>query len=340
MREAMLWEPLPEGAVVCNLCAHRCKINEGKFGICTVRFNEGGKLITAVDDTVCAAHVDPIEKKPFFHFMPGSRSFSVATVGCNMRCKHCQNWEISQYPKDKARRGEIFGEKVTPEQVVAAAVRTDSATIAYTYTDPVIFMELAYSIAPLAHDAGIKNLFVTSGYMTPEALDIIGPYLDGVNVDLKGFDEKKYVKVCGTHLEHVLDNIRWIHERGIWLEVTTLVIPGHNDSDEEFRGIAEFIAGVDPSIPWHVTAFHPDFKMLDVSATPPETLHRAHGIGKDAGLDYVYSGNVLGDDFEDTYCPSCGSKIIDRFGHGVRFDRVKNSKCPDCLTPIVGVGLH
>jgi len=330
----MLYNPLPDKKVSCFLCSHRCQVVDPKFGICGVRQNREGKLYTLVYGEVIAAHVDPIEKKPLHHFLPGTTSFSIATIGCNFRCPFCQNWEISQA---SMRKGEgLSGHEFPPEDVVSAAKNHGCKSISYTYTEPTIFFEYAYDTAKLAAEQGLANVFVTNGYMTPEALEKINPYLDACNVDLKSFREEFYKEMCQAHLQPVLDSIRLMRKLDIWVEVTTLVVPGQNDGDDELRGIARFIAETDPDIPWHVSRFHPDYKLTDARPTPFETLRRAYSIGKEEGLRYIYIGNVLGES-ENTQCPSCGKTIIRRQGFFVSDFKLKDSSCPYCNTPIAGV---
>lgn len=329
MREAMLYQKLDNGGVQCDLCAHRCKIKPGKRGICAVRENQDGTLFTLVYGKSISAAVDPIEKKPLYHYLPGTNAFSIATVGCNFRCDFCQNADISQASKESARDPARWARDLPPEQVVNLAEAYECATIAYTYTEPTIFFEYAYDTAVLATRRGIKNVFVTNGYMTPEALDTIGDNLHAANVDLKSFSDEFYRKLCGGSLQPVLDSIRKMCRMGVWVEVTTLVIPGHNDSDDEFRGIAEFLVDVDSDIPWHLSRFVPRYKMLDAVLTPVSTLHRAAEIGYDMGLHYVYVGNVPGDRYEHTRCPSCGQTVITRVGYNVRTN-LKGDSCPKC----------
>jgi pyruvate formate lyase activating enzyme len=333
LKEAMFYEKLEGNAVHCYLCSHHCRISEGKRGICSVRENINGTLYTLVYGKLIASAVDPIEKKPLFHFLPGSRAYSVATVGCNFRCLNCQNYDISQMPKPQRQ---VPGEHVTPEEVVEAAKLYKCESIAYTYNEPTIFFEYAYDIAKLAKKEGIKNVFVSNGYTTPEALRVMAPYLDANNIDLKSFSDDFYRKVCGARLEPVIDCIRLHKQLGIWIEITTLVIPSLNDSEENFRKIAEFIRNLDPGIPWHVSRFHPDYKLLDLPPTPVETLDRARKIGLEAGLKYVYQGNVPGEG-ENTNCPSCGKLLIERRGYEVTRYRVKDGKCPHCGANIDGV---
>ena len=328
MKEAMLYQKLDNGRVQCNLCAHRCKINPGKRGICGVRENQGGTLVTLVYGKSISAAVDPIEKKPLYHYLPGTSAFSIATVGCNFRCAFCQNADISQAPKESRDLGR-WARDLPPERVVHLAEAYQCASIAYTYTEPTVFFEYAYDTAVIATQHGLKNIFVTNGYMTPEALDTIGENLHAANVDLKSFRDEFYRKICGGRLQPVLDSIRKMHEMGVWVEVTTLVIPGHNDGDDEFKGIAEFLVSVDPDIPWHLSRFVPHYKMRDVPSTPVSTLHRAAEIGYDAGLHYVYVGNVPGDQYEHTRCPRCGETVIYRIGYNVRLN-LKGQNCPKC----------
>ncbi len=336
MKEAMLYEKLPEGKVRCNLCAHRCVIADGKKGICQVRENRGGTLYTLVYGHTIIQHVDPVEKKPLFHFHPGSTAYSIATPGCNFRCRWCQNWDIFQMVHD---RHFIMGEEASLEQVVAAAQKADCRSIAYTYTEPTIFFEYAYDTARLAHEAGLANLYITNGYMTEEMLETFQPYLDAANVDLKAFRDKTYQKYVGARLQPVLSTMKLMKRLGIWLEVTTLVIPDINDDDGELKDVADFVAeelGVDT--PWHISRFFPAYKMTDVSPTPVETLNRAREIGLEAGLRYVYVGNVSGE--ANTVCHKCGQILIRRLGYRILENRVQpNGRCPNCGMPVAGVGM-
>lgn len=335
MKEAMFYHPVgEERRVKCALCRHECAINAGKRGICQVRENIEGKLYSLTYRKAISRAVDPIEKKPLFHFHPGTISLSVATVGCNFRCLHCQNYSISQMVRDM---GEIPGDDVSPEGIVALAKRKGCDGISYTYTEPTMFYEYAYDIAKIANGDGLSNVFVTNGYIGEGALREIAPFLDAANIDLKSFSDDFYQKICGARLDPVLDSIRLHKELDIWIEITTLFIPGHNDSEDEMKRIAGFIASVDDGIPWHVTRFHPTYKLNDVRATPVSTLRRASEIGKDAGLKYVYEGNVPGEERENTHCPSCGKLLIKRFGFEILKNRIKNGKCPDCESEIDGV---
>lgn len=327
MKEAMLYTKLKDDLVRCQLCAHRCTIKPHRVGICGVRRNEEGTLYTMVYAKAVAVHVDPIEKKPLYHFLPGSASFSIATIGCNFRCLFCQNADISQ--ASKGGRWEYPVRDFPPEEVVAEAKRYKCASIAYTYTEPTIFFEYAYDTALLAHQQGIKNIFVTNGYMTEEALEAIGPYLDAANVDLKSFNPQFYRRIVGARLEPVLETIERMHEMGVWVEVTTLVIPGRNDGEEELREIARFIAGIDVDMPWHISRFVPHYKMRSTPFTPVETIHRAAEIGQEEGVRYVYAGNVPGDPHENSYCPHCSQIVIRRLGYHTHSE-LKGRACPSC----------
>jgi pyruvate formate lyase activating enzyme len=356
MKQAMFYEPLTGGRVLCTLCALECKIATGRRGACGVRLNLNESLYTLVYGKVIARHVDPIEKKPLFHFYPGSDAYSIATVGCNFRCLHCQNYDISQQPKHeppafRASGGEdpavlclslreiearIPGEEVTPEEIVQAALRSQCRSIAYTYTEPTVFFEFAYDTARLAASEGLANVFVTNGYITEDALSAIAPYLDAANIDLKGFNDSAHKRMTGAPLRPVLEAIRAYKRLGIWTEVTTLVIPGHNDSEPELRQIAEFIASVGTDIPWHVTQFYPAYRLLDRERTPVATLRRARVIGYESGLQYVYEGNVPGEGGENTLCHVCHELVIHRYGHYVLANSIRDGHCPTCATAIPG----
>ena len=337
MREASFWERAGEGRARCGLCRFSCLIAPGKRGRCGVRENCDGTLYTLVYGKVIAENVDPIEKKPLFHFHPGSRSYSVATVGCNFRCRHCQNAEISQWPHE---RSGIPGIDLAPQALVAAARGSGCLSIAYTYTEPTIFYEYAFDAAVLAHQAGLKNVFVTNGYTTTAALEAIAPYLDAANVDLKAFSEKFYREVTGATLAGVMACLRDYRRLGIWLEVTTLVIPGWNDQPEELRRLAEFIVGeLGREVPWHVSAFHPAYRMLDGPATPAATLQQAAAIGREAGLHHVYLGNLPMAGGEDTLCPHCQATVIQRRGFHLLAQSVDHGRCRACGGAIAGIGL-
>lgn len=329
----MVYEKLEDKIVRCHLCGHNCLIKNGKRGICAIRENNDGILYSLVYGKVISLNIDPIEKKPLFHFLPGSTSLSIATVGCNFRCQHCQNYEISQYPRE--RKFTIPGRDMTPEEIVNAALQNNCKSISYTYTEPTIFFEYAYDCAKLAHEKGIKNVFVSNGYTGKEAVRLIAPYLDSINVDLKGSDTF-YKEICGARLNPVKETIRLMKELGIWVEVTTLVIPDHNDSEKDLTDIAEFIKSVDASIPWHVSQFYPTYKLIDKPRTPVKKLKLAMEIGYAVGLEYIYVGNVPGEKGESTYCPSCKELLIERIGYTIMSNRLKDRKCPKCSHQIEG----
>ncbi len=335
MKEAMLYSPLEDGKVQCILCNHRCIISSSKRGLCGVRENREGKLYTLVYGRAISLNVDPIEKKPIFHLFPGSTSFSIATVGCNFRCLQCQNHEISQMPRGED--GRIEGSEVSPSKIVSLTKQYRCQSISYTYTEPTIYFEYAFEIARQAHQGGIKNIFVTNGYMTEEALKTIQPYLDAANVDLKSFREEFYKEVCGAKLKPVLENLKQMRQMGIWVEITTLIIPTLNDSDQEFEEIAQFIVSLGREVPWHISAFYPTYKMLNLPRTPVPALHRARKIGINAGLRYVYCGNIPGEEGEDTFCPQCGRRVIERVGFRVAKNDVVNGACRHCHEKIDGV---
>jgi len=333
MKEALLYEKLDNKLVHCFLCSHQCRIANQKFGFCGVRENINGILYTHAYGNVAAAHVDPIEKKPLYHFLPGSNSFSISTIGCNFRCGFCQNWEISQ--KSFVNGASLEEEEFSPEDIVEEAIRNDCKSISYTYTEPTIFFEYAYDIARLAKERGLRNIFVTNGYMTSECLDMLGPYLDAANVDLKFFNEASYKKICAATLAPVLNSIKKMKEMGVWVELTTLVIPGENDSLQELSAIAQFIVSVDKSIPWHISRFHPDYKFKDHALTPEATLKQIQGIGLQAGLEFVYVGNVSGWG-NDTFCPGCKRKLIRRDVFNIMEYNIKESCCIYCQREIPG----
>lgn len=334
IKEAMLYEKLTDGRVKCLLCAHGCIIHPDRKGICGVRENTGGVLYSLVYGTLVAENIDPIEKKPFFHVFPASRSFSIATVGCNFSCSFCQNHDISQMPRSSQM---IAGEDMAPADIVAMAQKSGSKTIAYTYTEPTVYFELAYDTAKIAHRQGLKNVFVTNGFMTPQAIEILAPYLSAANVDLKSFREEFYKKYCGARLQPVLDSLRTLKEKNIWVEITTLLIPSLNDSEEELKDIARFVAGLGVETPWHISRFHPQYQMRNLPVTSLSSLRKAAQIGKDAGLKYVYSGNVPGDQGENTYCSQCEKLLIERYGFIVVANHLEKNRCPRCQAPLEGI---
>ncbi len=335
--EARLYSRLDGGRVRCHLCAHRCTLRPGQRGVCCVRENRDGTLNTLVYGLLISQAIDPIEKKPLFHFYPGSDAFSIATVGCSFRCAFCQNSEISQWPREGRPP---VGRETPAAAVVQAARRAGCRSISYTYTEPTVFFEYAYDVSVLAREAGIANVFVTNGYMTKEMLDAYHPYLDAANVDLKSFRDSFYRELCGARLQPVLESLVYMKQQGVWVEVTTLVIPGHNDDPGELRELATWIVQhLGPETPWHVSRFHPTYKLTSAPPTPPATLRTAYDIGREAGLRYVYVGNLPSMRAEDTLCPGCGRTVIGRFGFRVTERHIKEGACANCGTTIAGVGL-
>jgi pyruvate formate lyase activating enzyme len=335
VREALLYQQLPKGRVRCLLCAQRCVVSEGHRGVCGVRENRGGRLFTLAYGRAISRNAEPVEKKPLYHFWPGSLAYSLATPGCNFRCQWCQNWEISQMPRQGYRDG---GSEASPEQIVAAAQQAGCRSIAYTYTEPTVFFEYALDIARLAHKAGLANIFVTNGYMTSEMLDMFGPWLDAANVDLKAFREQTYRRYVCARLQPVLDSLRAMKQRRIWLEVTTLVIPGLNADPAELCDAATFIAQeLGPDTPWHISRFFPGYRMLDRPPTPVKPLQQAVEIGRAAGLHHVYLGNLPGE--AHTTCHLCGQTLIRRHGFYVVENRVENGRCPFCQALVAGVAM-
>lgn len=332
--EGGLYTSLEDEKLVCYACAHRCKILPGQRGICRVRFNEGGKLFVPWG-YVGALQVDPIEKKPFFHAYPGARAASFGMLGCDFHCGYCQNWVTSQTLRDPAAVSEVYS--LTPEQFVELALRRQTRVITSTYNEPLITSEWAVEILKLGRPHGLAGAYVSNGNATREVLEYIHPWVDLYKVDLKTFQGKNYRELGGV-LEHVLDTIKILVEMGFWVEVVTLTMPGFNDSEAEQRDIARFLFSVSPDIPWHITAFHPDYKMSDKGSTPARTLLRACEIGKEEGLRYVYAGNMPGalDDWENTRCYSCGCLLIERTGFHVHQNRLNHGCCPNCDVAIAG----
>lgn len=339
MHPAKLWRPLGESDgsaptnVQCRLCSHFCKIKPDNFGICGVRKNVNGKLYTLVYDRVAAANLDPIEKKPLYHFLPGTNTFSFGTVGCNLACSFCQNYSLSTTPR---LTGNITGQLTRPEQIVALALESGAKSISYTYSEPTIFFELVVETAKLAIDHGLKNILVSNGFQSPECLAELKDLIHACNIDLKAATEAFYHNICGAHIRPVLRNVKTIRQMGWWLEVTTLLVPKENDDKKELETLACFINDeLGSDTPWHITRFHPTYKMQDHIATPIESLEQAAAIGKKAGLNYVYVGNIQGHNGRDTQCPKCGCTVIHRKG----YTAAKNdySNCPSCKAHIAGV---
>jgi pyruvate formate lyase activating enzyme len=336
MKEAMFYTKEQKNLVRCGLCRFRCLISDGARGICSVRENHSGVLYSLVYGKLIAEHIDPVEKKPLFHVMPGSTTYSIATAGCNFHCRHCQNYTISQVNKDHP----IHGIERTPQDIVTAAKQNHCRSISYTYTEPTIFYEFAYDTAQLAKANGLANIFVTNGYITKEALAAIAPVLDAANIDLKGFSEEFYSKIVRAKLSEVLDSIVEYRKQGIWIEITTLIIPGHNDSDSDLKGIASFIAAnLGKETPWHVSQFHPTYQLTDAPRTPVSTLRRARDIGLAAGLQYVYEGNVPGEGGENSWCPACSELLVERYGYKILSNNIVNGACHKCGLKIVGIAL-
>ncbi|WP_029898259.1 AmmeMemoRadiSam system radical SAM enzyme [Desulfohalovibrio reitneri] len=334
MREALLWRPRSQNRVQCELCSQYCLIKDGERGKCGVRLNQGGTLFTLVFDKVAAANLDPIEKKPLYHFLPGTTSFSIGTQGCNIACGFCQNYSLSQSPKEGR---DPTGEAITPERIVATAKDLGAASISYTYSEPTIFFELVMETARLAVEEGLKNILVSNGFMTDKMLDSCKDVIHAANVDLKAFTDRFYKELCDARLNPVLDNLRHIRRLGWHLEVTSLIIPNWNDSEDELRQMAGFIANdLGKSTPWHLSRYHPTYKMTEPS-TPVETLERAFAIGKEAGLEYVYLGNVPGHDSNSTKCPECGCVCIKRSGYQVAGPVREDGSCPECGHKTEGV---
>lgn len=329
MKEVYLYKKLADKKAQCRNCAHYCVILPGKRGICGVRENINGKLYALNYGKAIAVHIDPIEKKPFFHFLPGSYSLSIATVGCNLKCKNCQNWDISQAPKpDKP----VLGEDLSPEEIIKIALKNKLPSISYTYTEPTIFLEYALDTMKLAKKAGLKNNWVSNGFLSQESAKLVIPELDAINIDIKSFSDQFYKENCGARLQPVLDTAKLMKKSGVWVEITTLVIPTLSDSEEMFKNIANFIKNeLGPETPWHVSQFCGaiSWKLQHIPDTPVETLEKAYQIGKETGLKYVYTGNVPGLPSEDTFCPKCSALCIDRTNYIInRHD--KNGKCPKC----------
>ncbi len=335
MRQALVWNKLENGKIQCRLCAHGCIIQPGRVGLCGVRQNQGGELVSLVYGKLAAANLDPIEKKPLYHFLPGSTSFSIGTMGCNMACSFCQNHTMSQPP----RQGQaITGQDVTPEQIVGTALDSGADSISYTYSEPTVFFELVYDTARLAVQNNLKNVLVSNGFMSTECLDELAPFIHAANIDLKAFRDEFYKTQCTARLDPVLRNLKHIRSLGWWLEVTTLVIPGLNDSDHELAELASFIAGeLSSDTPWHVSRFHPTYKLLDRPPTPVQTLEKAERIGRDAGLHHIYVGNVHGHASNSTFCPRCNRLCIERSGFCVQHNTLQHGACAACGADVAGV---
>lgn len=329
MKLALFWQT-KNGQIQCQLCNHYCLIADGQRGICAVRKNIQGKLYALDYGKVITANIDPIEKKPLFHFLPGSLSYSIATVGCNFRCLHCQNADISQYAEKKLVADFVPGQDTKPQEIVKRAQESGCLSISYTYTEPTIYAEFALDCMKLAQKAGLKNVWVSNGYTASEAWHKILPYLSAINVDLKFFNNETYLKICGAKLQPVLENLKLLNHHKIWLEITTLIIPGLNDTDQELEEIAKFIKNyLGSETPWHISRFYPQYKMIDENPTEEDLIYKAYKVGKDAGLKYVYGGNIISETLENTYCPNCNELVIQRVGYAIkRFDQ--EGHCAKC----------
>ena len=321
----MLYKKGDDNLCECFLCSHRCRIKPGKRGICRVRENRDGTLVSLVYGKLIAVHIDPIEKKPLYHFMPGTESMSIATMGCNFKCDYCQNWNISQ-----ASGAEIPGDYTPPEELVRMSRAQSCSSISYTYTEPTIFFEYAHDCAKLAQAEGMRNCFVTNGYETPETIERMAGLIDAANVDLKSFSDDFYRERCKARLEPVCEAIRLMHQAGINIEVTTLLIPGFNDNDDELKQLTEFLAGVSNTVPWHVSRYHPNYQFNQAQATPADRIFRALEIGEQAGLKYLYAGNMPGGKYENTRCHHCGATVIERTGFSARVVGLDGSNCAAC----------
>ena len=329
-----LFKKIKQNQIQCLACFNYCLISEGKTGLCGVRQNKRGELKLLVDNKAAAVNLDPLEKKPFFHFLPGTFAFSFGTFGCNFGCEFCQNWDISQTPK--LEKLSNLGEEWLPEQIIEYCLSHHFKTIAYTYNEPTVWTEYALKTMKLAKKYQLKNVWVSNGYFSPQTLKLIAPYLDAINIDLKSYQEDFYHKIVHASLAPVKKNIQEVWKLGIWEEVTTLIIPTLNDSTEELKQMAKFLVEISPDLPWHLSAFYPAYRLLTVPSTPQKTLIKAYQIGKNTGLRYVYTGNIPDQNYESTFCPNCGEKIIERLGIEMIQNNLKNGRCPKCEFEIKG----
>ena len=335
MKKAILYEKLKDNKVCCQACYNQCLISDKKIGICGVRQNIDGELYLLVYGKAISVNIDPIEKKPLFHFLPGQKAFSLGTLGCNFSCDFCQNWEISQTIKNQDTN--YLGDEWGPEKIVNYCKENNIPIIAYTYNEPTIWAEYAFDTMKLAKKKGIKNIWVSNGFINEKTLDLIAPYLDAINIDLKSFSEDFYQKICKGRLEPVKENIKKIWKMGIWVEVTTLIIPRLNDSEKELKEITKFLVKISKDLPWHISAFYPCYKMLNQLPTSQEALIKAYEIGKKAGLQYVYTGNIPNSNYESTFCPKCNTLIVERWGMEVLQNNLKHGRCIKCKTKIQGI---
>jgi len=333
MIEAILYEKKENKQVICHLCAHECHLMNEKLGLCHVRKNIDGDLVSLNSDRVVAMNMDPIEKKPLYHFLPGSRSFSIAAMGCNFSCRFCQNHSISMIQTEN----DIHGDIITPEQLVAIALRNRAQSISYTYTEPTVFFELVLETAKLAHNAGLKNVLVSNGYMTRQALTLLGPFLDAANIDLKSFNDDFYKKYCSARLKPVLETISALKAMGVWVEVTTLLIPGLNDDRVEISRLIGFLHALDVYIPWHISRFFPQYQLLDIPPTEANSIYKFLQMGADKGLKFLYGGNLLDKQWSNTHCPQCHETLIERTGYHIENIGLQAGKCRFCGAGVPGV---
>ncbi|MBW1649979.1 MAG: AmmeMemoRadiSam system radical SAM enzyme [Deltaproteobacteria bacterium] len=337
MQQAKFYKKLDNNEVECFLCSHNCIIKNGRRGVCKARENKNGTLYSLVYGKIAAANIDPIEKKPLFHFLPGSVSFSIATSGCNFQCSFCQNMDISQINHSKQNSGGQ-GKQTNPEEIVNLALKYKCSSISYTYTEPTVYFEFASDIAAMAQEKGVKNIFVTNGYMSKSCLEALIPWLDGVNIDLKSFNPLFYKKICKADIEPVKNSLKFMKKNGIILEVTTLLIPTINDSEQEIKSIAHFIAkNLGKDTPWHINRFYPTYNLSHIPPTSGKSLYTAKDIGESAGLEYIYIGNFPGNNSENTVCPACKKTLIQRQGSNIIKNLIKTGKCPYCEKKIYGL---
>ncbi|MCX7727584.1 MAG: AmmeMemoRadiSam system radical SAM enzyme [Chitinispirillaceae bacterium] len=334
-KEALFYRKLKDKKVKCKLCAHNCIISDGSYGFCGVRKNIDGTLYTFNYGNVIAQHIDPIEKKPLYHFLPGSKTYSIALPGCNFKCGFCQNWQISQLRGEKIEKLSEKIETIEPSKIVEEAIISGCKSIAFTYTEPAVFFENMIDISKIALDRGVKCVVVSNGFFGEDSIKELCNYVDAFNIDLKAFSEDFYRKNCKASLKPVLDNLSYIKLKNKWLEITTLLIPGENDKKEELEGAASFIKNLGEDIPWHISKFFPNYNFTNYDSTPLKTLTEALEIGKITGLKYIYLGNVLQNN--DTICPNCGKVLIVRIGYSIKSFIVESGKCPNCGVKISGI---
>jgi pyruvate formate lyase activating enzyme len=331
-KEALFYDKLTDKLVQCHICPWNCMIKEGDLGFCRARKNINGTLYALGYAAPCAVHIDPIEKKPFFNYHPGSEVFSLASAGCNLRCKFCQNWEISQSSPLETQNYDL-----SPRDIVKEALKEHCRFIAYTYSEPTNFYEYMLDICKLAKKRGLKNIYHSNGYINPEPLKALCHYLDAANIDLKGFSEEYYQKICGAHLQPVLDTLVTLHKQGVWLEITNLILPGENDDPEMIKAMCQWImANLGPDVPLHFSRFYPTYQLKNLPPTQIRTLEQARDIAISAGIHYVYIGNVIGHPGESTYCPNCHKTVVKRVGFSVIETHITAGKCAYCGYPIAG----